>query len=402
MKVKPIGSRDGRRSGSVRASVHSVRPKHRVRDMGHVRSKPEKANDPSRRRLDSLTGLRFFAVLVVFGLHIAPLFEENQLRSFSRLFLMQGRVGVSFFFILSGFVLTWSRKTGDTPYAFYRRRFARVYPNHIGTFLVVAVVLLYREESLNGLSAMMNLALVHSWFPDPVYRNGMNSVSWSLSCEAFFYALFPFLIVRLSALTVRSRRLMLFGMSVAVLLVPFIHLGSEASLASSHLQEWFVYYSPLTRLLEFVAGMILAHEVREERWPRIPFPIAAGFATLGYIAAGFFGSFNTDPPAHYSYVAITVVPFMLLITSAAQASYNGNPSWLGSARMIRLGDVSFAFYLVHGLLLQLFGSAVPQAVFRSEILSVFVAISIFLICLAVSMILHLIVERPTERWLRGV
>ncbi|UCN13634.1 acyltransferase family protein [Cellulomonas iranensis] len=70
-------------------------------------------------RLDALTGLRFLAALVVVVFHL----------SLNRFFLdapalvdpLQGVLrnggwlGVTFFFVLSGFVLTWSARPGDTP-----------------------------------------------------------------------------------------------------------------------------------------------------------------------------------------------------------------------------------------------------------------------------------------------
>src|ERR687894_524914 len=60
-------------------------------------------------RLPSLTGLRFVAAFLVFGfhLHVAHLLDEGVAGTVMELVFGQGAVGVSFFFILSGFVLTW-------------------------------------------------------------------------------------------------------------------------------------------------------------------------------------------------------------------------------------------------------------------------------------------------------
>ncbi|MCG8970427.1 acyltransferase family protein [Streptomyces sp. CL12-4] len=86
------------------------------------------ADPPPRRapsRLPSLTGLRFLAALAVFAHHaflpIPPLRlladDATEFRLY-RWFNQAGGLGVSFFFVLSGFVLTWSARHDDTTTSF--------------------------------------------------------------------------------------------------------------------------------------------------------------------------------------------------------------------------------------------------------------------------------------------
>ncbi len=60
-------------------------------------------------------------------------------------FLKYGTSGVTFFFVLSGFVLTWSAQPGTKVFIFYRRRFARIWPAHI-VALVPAMFVFYRFD----------------------------------------------------------------------------------------------------------------------------------------------------------------------------------------------------------------------------------------------------------------
>ena len=100
--------------------------------------RPAPSGDPAARRprLDSLTGLRWWAAFAVFLHHmsnLAPMPIEGVLR--------YGAYGVTFFFVLSGFVLTWSARPGTPASTFWWRRFARIYPSHI-VALVLALNLL--------------------------------------------------------------------------------------------------------------------------------------------------------------------------------------------------------------------------------------------------------------------
>ena len=87
-----------------------------------------------RPTLHTLTALRWPAAFAVFAFHVAPFFLGTSLQTPIVYLTSAGPAGVSFFFVLSGFVLTWSRRTGDRRRDFYRRRFARIYPLHLVTW----------------------------------------------------------------------------------------------------------------------------------------------------------------------------------------------------------------------------------------------------------------------------
>ena len=156
------------------------------------------ARPSSRIMLDSLTAVRGPAALLVFGYHVIHGTQWANWIPGARL----GYVGVSLFFILSGFVLAWSYNKNAGAKSFYLRRFARVYPLHFFFYCVALMGLLLFGVSnsagdLNPLSALLNLVLLQAWVPswEVIFSN--NAVSWSLSCEAFFYLMTPFVLNRL-------------------------------------------------------------------------------------------------------------------------------------------------------------------------------------------------------------
>src|SRR5689334_25372956 len=96
-------------------------------------------------RLPSLTGLRFVAALLVFVHHSSHLmvFSDTAItEAYGQLARNAASIGVSFFFVLSGFVLTWSVQPGDTAPRFLRRRFFKIFPNHVVVYVVALLLLL--------------------------------------------------------------------------------------------------------------------------------------------------------------------------------------------------------------------------------------------------------------------
>ena len=82
---------------------------------------------PARKltsRLPSLTGMRFFAALMVFAFHaivLNPFTSEGAQTVTNTVFGGGGFTGVTFFFILSGFVLTCAVRPRDSAPRFWRR-----------------------------------------------------------------------------------------------------------------------------------------------------------------------------------------------------------------------------------------------------------------------------------------
>ncbi|MHB8682493.1 MAG: acyltransferase family protein [Acidimicrobiales bacterium] len=341
----------------------------------------------SRARLDSLTGLRFVAAFAVFGFH---LIQPQWAKQFSPIFhvFSAGPTGVSFFFILSGFVLTWSHRRGDTARAFIRRRLARIYPLHAATWALTGLLFVIYSGFPAKKGALASLFMLSSWIPDNHYYDAMNTPSWSLDCELFFYLLFPLLLAFFSGLTPRRRRTFLVGLLVLSLVVSV----ALAPATPGSLKYWALYKFPPTRLIEFVAGILLALELEERVLPRIPVGFALVVAAAAYVGAGY-------SPLAYAGVVVTFVPFLLLIASAAQADVSERRTVFSRRSFVRLGVWSFAFYLVHGPVIYFLyetWSTLPRSPLGA---SLFGALALGL-SLATAAVASTFVEQPLERALR--
>jgi peptidoglycan/LPS O-acetylase OafA/YrhL len=99
------------------------------------------------------------------------------------------------------------------------------------------------------------------------------------------------------------------------------------------------------------------------------------------------------------YAALTIVPFIVLIGAYATRDISGQPTRMGSAIAVRLGEISYAFYLVHYLVIQLFAHytrgwrpTLPEAAAA--------VLALLVVAFAFASALYFLVESPAERRLR--
>ncbi|UUV29024.1 acyltransferase [Amycolatopsis roodepoortensis] len=352
------------------------------------------ARNARAARLPSLTGMRFIAALAVFLSHLTleNLFADDGVqKSMTAMFIQGGFTGVGFFFVLSGFVLAWSAREKDTARTFWRRRFFKIYPNHVVTFVAAALLLGFvANETFDPGTAALNLSLLQAWAP---VNGGFNIVSWSLSCEVLFYLSFPLLFRYIRR--IRPDRLW-FWVGVVVALILLVPLAATSLPNEPYLwyaetsvpRFWFVYAFAPVRLLDFVFGILLARVVLEGRRLPVGFGWAAALSLVAYATAPLF-------PMTYKLTAVTVVPLGLLIAAGAVADRDGKRTFLAGRRMVWLGEVSFAFYMVHWLVLT-FGVrwigdewGTPAALGVTALL--------FGVTLVLSWLLYAGVERPVMR-----
>ncbi|ARC55901.1 O-acetyltransferase OatA [Frondihabitans sp. 762G35] len=344
--------------------------------------------DSGRSLLPSLTGLRFLAAFVVFAYHTRNMaYFSGHGQAALGLVFGAGPTGVSLFFVLSGFVLAWSDDGSGTFRAFWLRRAARIVPTHLVVLalaLLLAATILPSIRTADPWAAVADGLLVSSW--NPVWWQAGNPVSWSLVCEAFFYAVFPLLIRALRPFGT-GRLLAVFALAVGgVLAVAAVNDHLPAVLGANS--------SPLARLPEFVVGIALARLLRTGAWRGPSLAVGVLAALAGYAGA------SLAPTSAFTNAGWTVIGYALLIAALARCDIEGRRTLLASRPLVRLGDLSFAFYLVHVLVLQSIGSlwpghqptlaAVPAALLTLAALGVAVT---------VALLLNRVVERPGRRLL---
>jgi peptidoglycan/LPS O-acetylase OafA/YrhL len=216
-----------------------------------------------RPTLYPLTALRFFAAVAVVMCHRVRTGPDDWLP-----YERHGAAGVTFFFLLSGFILAYTyhdRLLGRRPGAvrdFYVARAARILPAYLLAFALAVWTCAEGRALLSGRfgaalwPAVTHLTLTQAFVPKMSHYFGFNAPAWSLSCECFFYLTFPLLLLGL-ATGPRWRRAAVFALaSAACAAVLGAYLwGPYPPAAAPETWLWLVYVCPLTRLFDFACGV---------------------------------------------------------------------------------------------------------------------------------------------------
>lgn len=356
----------------------------------------------STARLPSLTGLRFVAAFTVFLYHasrrspnLALLQDKGVAAEFNRWMQPAGALGVSFFFVLSGFILTWSARQNDSAPAFWRRRLVKIYPNYVVTYVLAMVAFAWALTPT--WLAVVNFFMLQPWVLGFNNHFSVDPPSWTLGIEALFYALFPLLILLIRRIAPHRLKYWIAGVVAVIIATPaiaYLTLPSKPVLnvgPVSELQYYFVYVFPPGRVLDFALGILVAYAVLSGRWRNIGMVWSSLLLIASYVAAVYL-------PFLYGQRAICVIPIALLVAAAALADAEGRFTVFRNSVMVWLGNISFAFYLLHFIVLwkvrALLGTPLYSTPMTIAILAGELVLSILL-----SWALYALVERPmVRRW----
>ncbi len=352
--------------------------------------------------IQPLTSLRFFFAFMVFLSHMdySSVEKDSLGKPFNLFYFGEGYIGVSFFFILSGFILAYNYKQKllhhiVTIKEFWISRFARIYPLHLLTLLLaipLTIQFMFTTSRLYGiLKIVFNILLLQSFIPNADFYFSLNALSWSLSCEFFFYLMFPFLIIFLF-----TKKAGLLAALVSIILIPVgIYFCNDTWLHP------VFYINPLSRLVDFVIGILL-FELFEKNFLRNIY-IHPTSATLMEVSSIFvfiiFIYFKDFIPQGYRFSCYYWFPMVFIIYSFSRQ--NGLLSALLSKKIfVVLGEISFGFYLIHLLCIKyilIIHSKFPF-IQNNYLLATFILAT----AIMASYFSYIIIEKPANRFTKKI
>jgi len=317
-----------------------------------------------------------------------------------------GYVGVSFFFVLSGFILVYTYAGRPMILKnFWRARFARIYPAYAFSLLVTAPFFFYAVLTMNipffvwakahlKLASALVLSLLYAWVPPAALT--WNAVAWSLSAEAFFYLLFPFLVLVL----VRRSQPQLLLVAAASWLTSLFLSGSYVVLDPDHLTVvnadvlgafWLnaLKFNPLARLPEFLSGMacgfLFLRSRRESKLASLL--VLSGVAAL--VVVVFFSAAIPYPILHTALLAPAFAAIVYGFALRPNCSTILENRWL-----VLCGDASYSLYLLHSMIVGMyFHSTTGQLRYQSPV----GILGFVLIAVTISALVYRLIEEPARR-----
>ncbi|HEX9382904.1 MAG TPA: acyltransferase, partial [Gemmatimonadaceae bacterium] len=306
-----------------------------------------------KAELSGLTGIRFYAAVPVYLSHVAMIPGMTALIG-TNLFFNSGDVGVSFFFVLSGFILTYNYadffrdgvSAGD-----YKRfvwdRLTKIYPVHVLTLLMVLPIAVFSpQKPLDWRAVPVHLTLLQCLWPssEPAFWEYLNVPSWSISCEGFFYLLAPMAVF--FAFGNRRRWVpVVVAVGYACGLGLLLWHGQ-----SDNAQLYFVARFAPTRFVEFLVGVFMARGFLTSS--RQPLEGISGLAQSTGIMLIIAGVIYRQYAAWPLWGGLLYVPGSVLLILGLAHGRGFFAAYLSRPWCNRLGMASFSLYLIHVPLLR--------------------------------------------------
>lgn len=352
--------------------------------------------------------------------------------------IQQGPAGVSFFFCLSGFILTynyfdWFKLDLARIRSFFCARFARVFPMYFIALILITPITLYfiyfEPISVNQyigvnpnrgqilVSWISNMSFLHVYVPSKLFQQLWNSPSWSVADEVFFYMVFPYFSRYILGHFNKMRSFFLLFICVFSIEI-FLFLGLSGffwvafdKASFENLMIFFVYRSPFLRIWEFLLGcitgaMFLKFRRRESKYPMmsvldnikyrniIILSLLVVMILIGLISPPI-GPLGTVFDWLRWYVLYT--PFFLIMIAVIASGKTFMDRLLEHPWIVMLGEASYSLYITHWLLCVI----LLRKSQTGTVIAGWVPFFAIIVSIMASIVFFKLIEYPARRLLRA-
>ncbi|MCJ7934318.1 MAG: acyltransferase [Chryseobacterium sp.] len=338
-------------------------------------------------KIPQITFTRFIAAMAIVISHFNKEMFLYQIDYISNIFL-KANVGVSYFFILSGFIMiiAYHKKERIHYFDYYKNRFARIYPLYV---LGLLLYLVTRYSNFSVYKTFLYLFGLQSWIPGEAMI--LNFPGWSISVELLFYLLFPLLYNHFYAKGNKSVWV------ITIIICMITQVFSSLYISSSYYQgphtesHELLYYFPLMHINEFLVGNLAGlFFVKYHRPGNYDVAVALLFILI------VFSLIFVPLFYHNGLMAVLFIPLIVLISRN-----NGLLTTLFSLKPLEyLGEASYAVYITHIPVLYILREFLKKNEYNFDIDTIF---WIYMAVLIVTSILfYQLIEKPLRDSLKKI
>lgn len=311
------------------------------------------------RRLDNVTILRFVAALYVFLYHANARIHLDFQWPVNWI-IANGAVGMSLFFVLSGFILTYTYGS-SVGGGYFMKRLNRIFPAYLFCGLITLPFLFMQSGSdFDGIvksltSIFLYATATQSWITPSFFAWNFGG-TWSISTEMFFYACFPLIIKNINKENIHY--VAAISLAFCGLLIPV------STVFNPEIQMPIYYATPIYRLPEFIIGVVAAkymHFGMKVKWPVVALVVLTALLASSY------------PMKGYMQHNIIIVPAIAIILIGI--------SQMGTSKLLKpfvwMGEISYSFYLMQCAGFMFFDYLKPSFIYDNGLIGWFILYVIF-------------------------
>ena len=344
-------------------------------------------------KIDQITFTRFIAALSIviyhYGMNVFP-FNS----SFISFLFEQANIGVSYFFLLSGFVMiiAYGRKASIKTSNYLKNRFARIYPVYLFAIILECSYQLLASTSFDTSGLLLNGLFLQAWIPGKALS--FNSPGWSLSVEFFFYAIFP-LIFNFVYSKINYKKIIIPFLLIWIISQVFFHIAISSDFynGSPSVSHDILFYFPLMHLNEFlignIAGLFYINQLKGKQdnfnW----------YVILLIIAFIVILKYNSFLNFHNGLLSVIFIPLIFLISLNTGII----SKVLKKKTFVFLGEISYGIYILQMPIFSLSRGVLRQFLhIYNESLIFYISLIILLI---VSSLSYIFIEVPLRHKIRN-
>jgi peptidoglycan/LPS O-acetylase OafA/YrhL len=295
--------------------------------------------------INQLTSFRFLVAFAVFLFHAKIHLGIGTGITIFDNFLLNSATFMSGFFVLSGYIMY--KIYNNTDYTkidnvklYYKKRFAKIYPTYaLATILTTIAFFMLSIISMNfkeiGLFLLNDLFLTQS-LQVSFFSLGTNGATWSISVEAFFYLLFPFVMIHIKNIKT-SHFIIIVSLYSVIININTLFIGSNSS--------YHAYSNPIYRFNEFLMGIAFCKLNEEgvlQKLPKILKNIKFIFLLIFLLTAVSLSR------GKFQYIGLSF-PIIILFGFLIYSFEISNSKILQNKLLFKSREISYSFFLFQSI-----------------------------------------------------